>query len=152
VEEGGGPLPIPKTRDLHSSRRDRINEGALHSIIFRLAPGIGAVCSVWNDTKLALSARGLSRCDTSHFDAQLFIENGTPGHPRRETDGMIRLLCGTTRAARTDRSCGHHRPQPCRNPDRATSRSPSWSLGPRGGEADARSTRGNRPRIDWLTP
>ena len=50
---------------------------------FRLHPALAPLMPLWNDKKLAfVHAAGSPDPTRSHFDAQLFIENGTPGRAR----------------------------------------------------------------------
>jgi uncharacterized protein (DUF1501 family) len=60
---------------------------------FALHPALGALMPLWQAGQLAfIHAAGSPDPTRSHFDAQLFIENGTPGR-RVTTDGwMNRLL------------------------------------------------------------
>jgi uncharacterized protein (DUF1501 family) len=59
---------------------------------FALHPALAALMPLWEEKKLAfIHASGSPDPTRSHFDAQLFIENGTPG--RRVTqDGWINRL------------------------------------------------------------
>jgi uncharacterized protein (DUF1501 family) len=60
---------------------------------FGLHPALGGLLSLWNDKKLAfVHAAGSPEPTRSHFDAQLFIENGTPGHSATPDGWMNRLL------------------------------------------------------------
>jgi uncharacterized protein (DUF1501 family) len=60
---------------------------------FGLHPALGSLLPLWNDKKLAfVHAAGSPDATRSHFDAQLFIENGTPGHSTTPDGWMNRLL------------------------------------------------------------
>jgi uncharacterized protein (DUF1501 family) len=61
--------------------RPGTNEGALPlDGRFDLHPALASLLPLWNDKKLAfIHAAGSPDPTRSHFDAQLFIENGTPG-------------------------------------------------------------------------
>ena len=63
---------------------------------FGLHPALAALMPLWQDKQLAfVHAAGSPDPTRSHFDAQLFIENGTPGR-RATADGwMNRLLAAT---------------------------------------------------------
>jgi uncharacterized protein (DUF1501 family) len=81
---------------------------------FGLHPALAGLLPLWNDRKLAfIHAAGSPDPTRSHFDAQLFIENGTPGHSMTPDGWMNRLLAalpephGPTDAV----SIGHTLPQ-----------------------------------------
>jgi len=60
---------------------------------FGLHPALAGLLPLWNDRKLAfVHAAGLPSATRSHFDAQLFIENGTPGDSTTRDGWMNRLL------------------------------------------------------------
>jgi uncharacterized protein (DUF1501 family) len=60
---------------------------------FGLHPALASLLPLWNDKKLAfVHAAGSPDPTRSHFDAQLFIENGTPGHSMTPDGWMNRLL------------------------------------------------------------
>jgi uncharacterized protein (DUF1501 family) len=60
---------------------------------FALHPALAALVPLWNDKKLAfVHAAGSPDPSRSHFDAQQFIENGTPGHPTTGDGWMNRVL------------------------------------------------------------
>lgn len=60
---------------------------------FGLHPALAGLQPLWNDKKLAfVHAAGSPDATHSHFDAQLFIENGTPGHATTRDGWMNRLL------------------------------------------------------------
>jgi len=60
---------------------------------FGLHPALVGLLPLWNDRKLAfVHAAGLPDPTRSHFDAQLFIENGTPGDSTTRDGWMNRLL------------------------------------------------------------
>ncbi len=60
---------------------------------FGLHPALASLTAMWNDKKLAfIHAAGSPDPSRSHFDAQLFIENGTPGHSTTPDGWMNRLL------------------------------------------------------------
>src|SRR5207237_5812543 len=60
---------------------------------FGLHPALASLLPLWNDRKLAfVHAAGSPDATRSHFDAQLFIENGTPGHSTTPDGWMNRLL------------------------------------------------------------
>jgi uncharacterized protein (DUF1501 family) len=60
---------------------------------FGLHPALAALLPLWNDRKLAfVHAAGSPDATHSHFDAQLYIENGTPGHSTTRDGWMNRLL------------------------------------------------------------
>ena len=60
---------------------------------FGLHPALAALLPLWNDRKLAfVHAAGSPNATRSHFDAQLFIENGTPGDSTTPDGWMNRLL------------------------------------------------------------
>ncbi len=60
---------------------------------FGLHPALAGLQSLWNDKKLAfVHAAGSPDPTHSHFDAQLFIENGTPGRSMTRDGWMNRLL------------------------------------------------------------
>jgi len=63
---------------------------------FGLHPALAALMPLWQEKQLAfVHAAGSPDPTRSHFDAQLFIENGTPGR-RATADGwMNRLLAAT---------------------------------------------------------
>src|SRR5204862_2088393 len=59
---------------------------------FGLHPALGALMPLWDAKQLAfVHAAGSPDPTRSHFDAQLFIENGTPGR-RITQDGWINRL------------------------------------------------------------
>src|SRR5262249_45895412 len=60
---------------------------------FGLHPSLAGLLPLWGERKLAfVHAAGSPDPTRSHFDAQLFIENGTPGHPGTPDGWMNRLL------------------------------------------------------------
>ena len=60
---------------------------------FGLHPALAALMPLWNDGKLAfVHGAGSTESTRSHFDAQLFIENGTPGDSTTQDGWMNRLL------------------------------------------------------------
>jgi uncharacterized protein (DUF1501 family) len=60
---------------------------------FGLHPALAGLLPLWNDGKLAfVHAAGSPNATRSHFDAQLFIENGTPGDSTTRDGWMNRLL------------------------------------------------------------
>jgi uncharacterized protein (DUF1501 family) len=60
---------------------------------FGLHPALAALMPLWNDKKLAfIHAAGSPDPTRSHFDAQQYIENGTPGRPTTADGWMNRLL------------------------------------------------------------
>jgi len=60
---------------------------------FGLNPALAPLMPLWNDGKLAfVHAAGSPNSTRSHFDAQLFIENGTPGDSTTRDGWMNRLL------------------------------------------------------------
>jgi uncharacterized protein (DUF1501 family) len=60
---------------------------------FGLHPALAPLLPLWNDKKLAfIHAAGSPDPTRSHFDAQLFIENGTPGRGTTADGWMNRLL------------------------------------------------------------
>jgi uncharacterized protein (DUF1501 family) len=60
---------------------------------FGLHPALAPLMAMWNDKKLAfIHASGSPDPSRSHFDAQLFIENGTPGRATTPDGWMNRLL------------------------------------------------------------
>jgi uncharacterized protein (DUF1501 family) len=60
---------------------------------FGLHPALAALLPLWNDRKLAfVHAAGSPDATHSHFDAQLYIENGTPGRTTTRDGWMNRLL------------------------------------------------------------
>jgi uncharacterized protein (DUF1501 family) len=60
---------------------------------FGLHPALVSLMPLWNDKKLAfVHAAGLPDPTRSHFDAQLYIENGTPGCGTTADGWMNRLL------------------------------------------------------------
>ena len=60
---------------------------------FGLHPALVGLLPLWNDRKLAfVHAAGSRDATRSHFDAQLFIENGTPGNSTTRGGWMNRLL------------------------------------------------------------
>jgi len=60
---------------------------------FGLHPSLAGLTAMWNDKKLAfIHAAGSPDPTRSHFDAQLFMENGTPGHSTTPDGWMNRLL------------------------------------------------------------
>jgi len=62
---------------------------------FGLHPALAGLHPLWNDKKLAfVHAAGSPDPTRSHFDAQLFIENGTPGQSTTRDGWMNRLLAG----------------------------------------------------------
>src|SRR5215472_17446677 len=68
---------------------------------FALHPALAALMPLWNDKKLAfVHAAGSPDPSRSHFDAQQFIENGTPGHPTT-TDGWMNRVLAALPGART---------------------------------------------------
>jgi uncharacterized protein (DUF1501 family) len=60
---------------------------------FGLHPALAGLVPLWNDKKLAfVHAAGSPDATRSHFDAQTFIENGTPGDSTTRDGWMNRLL------------------------------------------------------------
>jgi uncharacterized protein (DUF1501 family) len=60
---------------------------------FALHPALASLMPLWNDKKLAfIHAAGSPDPTRSHFDAQQFIENGTPGRPTTPDGWMNRVL------------------------------------------------------------
>ncbi|HUI34727.1 MAG TPA: DUF1501 domain-containing protein [Stellaceae bacterium] len=60
---------------------------------FGLHPALQPLMAMWNDEKLAfIHAAGSPDPSRSHFDAQLFMENGTPGRSTTPDGWMDRLL------------------------------------------------------------
>jgi uncharacterized protein (DUF1501 family) len=60
---------------------------------FGLHPALASLLPLWGEEKLAfVHAAGSPDPTRSHFDAQLFIENGTPGHSMTPDGWMNRLL------------------------------------------------------------
>ena len=60
---------------------------------FGLHPALVGLTPLWTDNKLAfVHAAGSTDPTRSHFDAQLFIENGTPGRKSTPDGWMNRLL------------------------------------------------------------
>jgi uncharacterized protein (DUF1501 family) len=60
---------------------------------FALHPALSGLMPLWNDKKLAfIHAAGSPDPTRSHFDAQQFIENGTPGRPATADGWMNRAL------------------------------------------------------------
>jgi uncharacterized protein (DUF1501 family) len=60
---------------------------------FALHPALAALMPLWNDKKLAfIHAAGSPDPTRSHFDAQQFIENGTPGRQTTPDGWMNRAL------------------------------------------------------------
>jgi uncharacterized protein (DUF1501 family) len=60
---------------------------------FGLHPALAGLLPLWNDKQLAfVHAAGSPNATRSHFDAQLFIENGTPGDSTTRDGWMNRLL------------------------------------------------------------
>ena len=60
---------------------------------FALHPALSGLMPLWNDKKLAfLHAAGSPDPNRSHFDAQQYIENGTPGRPNTPDGWMNRTL------------------------------------------------------------
>jgi uncharacterized protein (DUF1501 family) len=60
---------------------------------FALHPSLAALMPLWNDKKLAfIHAAGSPDPSRSHFDAQQFIENGTPGRAVTPDGWLNRLL------------------------------------------------------------
>jgi uncharacterized protein (DUF1501 family) len=60
---------------------------------FGLHPALAGLLPLWNEKKLAfVHAAGSPDPTRSHFDAQLFIENGTPGRSTTPDGWMNRLL------------------------------------------------------------
>jgi uncharacterized protein (DUF1501 family) len=60
---------------------------------FALHPALAALMPLWNDKKLAfIHAAGSPDPTRSHFDAQQFVENGTPGRPTTSDGWMNRAL------------------------------------------------------------
>jgi uncharacterized protein (DUF1501 family) len=60
---------------------------------FGLHPSLASLMPLWSDKKLAfIHAAGSPDPSRSHFDAQLYIENGTPGHNTTQDGWMNRLL------------------------------------------------------------
>jgi len=60
---------------------------------FALHPALAGLMPLWNDKKLAfIHAAGSPDPSRSHFDAQLYIENGTPGRGVTPDGWMNRVL------------------------------------------------------------
>ena len=60
---------------------------------FGMHPSLAALLPLWGNNKLAfIHAAGSPDPTRSHFDAQLFIENGTPGRAATPNGWMNRLL------------------------------------------------------------
>jgi uncharacterized protein (DUF1501 family) len=60
---------------------------------FGLHPSLASLMPLWSDKKLAfIHAAGSPDPSRSHFDAQLYIENGTPGRSTTQDGWMNRLL------------------------------------------------------------
>jgi uncharacterized protein (DUF1501 family) len=60
---------------------------------FGLNPALAGLLPLWHDESLAfVHAAGSPDPNRSHFDAQLYIENGTPGHKTTPDGWMNRLL------------------------------------------------------------
>jgi uncharacterized protein (DUF1501 family) len=60
---------------------------------FGLHPALAGLLPLWNEKKLAfVHAAGSPDPTRSHFDAQLFIENGTPGRSTTADGWMSRVL------------------------------------------------------------
>jgi uncharacterized protein (DUF1501 family) len=60
---------------------------------FALHPALAGLMPLWSENKLAfIHAAGSPDPSRSHFDAQQFIENGTPGHPSTADGWMNRTL------------------------------------------------------------
>ena len=60
---------------------------------FALHPALAALMPLWRERQLAfVHAAGSSDPTRSHFDAQLFVENGTPGRHATADGWMNRLL------------------------------------------------------------
>lgn len=60
---------------------------------FALHPALASLLPLWNDKKLAfIHAAGSPDPTRSHFDAQQYIENGTPGRATTQDGWMNRLL------------------------------------------------------------
>jgi uncharacterized protein (DUF1501 family) len=60
---------------------------------FGLHPALASLTPLWNDKKLAfIHAAGSPDASRSHFDAQQFIENGTPGRAATQDGWMNRTL------------------------------------------------------------
>jgi uncharacterized protein (DUF1501 family) len=74
--------------------RSRTHEGALPlDGRFGLHPSLAGLLPLWVDKQLAfIHAAGSPDPTRSHFDAQLFIENGTPGRTATPDGWMNRLL------------------------------------------------------------
>jgi uncharacterized protein (DUF1501 family) len=74
--------------------RPGANDGALPlDGRFGLHPSLAGLLPLWNEKKLAfIHAAGSSDPTRSHFDAQLYIENGTPGLAATPDGWMNRLL------------------------------------------------------------
>jgi uncharacterized protein (DUF1501 family) len=60
---------------------------------FGLHPALGSLMPMWREAKLAfIHAAGSPDPNRSHFEAQRYIENGTPGHSTIADGWMNRLL------------------------------------------------------------
>ena len=60
---------------------------------FGLHPALASLMPLWSDRNLAfVHAAGSPDATRSHFDAQLYLENGTPGHSTTRDGWMNRLL------------------------------------------------------------
>lgn len=68
---------------------------------FALHPALAALMPLWDDRKLAfIHAAGSPDATRSHFDAQQFIENGTPGR-RTTPDGWMNRTLAALPGGRT---------------------------------------------------
>ena len=74
--------------------RPGVEDGALAlDEHFALHPALAGAMPLWNEKQLAfVHAAGSTDPTRSHFDAQLFIENGTPGRSNTSDGWMNRLL------------------------------------------------------------
>ena len=83
---------------------------------FGLHPALASLMPLWTERRLAfIHAAGSPDSTRSHFDAQLYIENGTPGQgtDARRLDEPPAV--GASRAARSDRR-DQHRPDRAAHP------------------------------------
>jgi len=76
-----------RTTENHRIGPTGSDQGALHSKSFGLHPALARCSRVERTRRLPLSCRGLSDAHIGILMRQIFIENGTPGMKRRETDG-----------------------------------------------------------------
>ena len=127
----------PDDRDRRGRASRRRRAGARRP--FRPASGAGGLLPLWQREQLAfIHAAGSPDPNRSHFDAQRYIENGTPGSSTTADGWMNRLLrrC-PARAARPTRSASA---RPCRASSRGPAPVANLPLGARRRPADCRST------------